>query len=81
MSSECDFRSQLLLSGTVPATEVIQRTLHNEVLPESTGPLWAHLRAIIQGAGCIEIPAPVVAQEAERSLGTSNAATYLCNLR
>jgi hypothetical protein len=66
---------QLLLSGTVPATKFIQGTLHNEVLPESTGPLWAHLRAIIQAAGCIEIPTPVVAQVLEHSLGTSNAAT------
>lgn len=75
LSIECGLRFQLLLSGTVPATEVIQRTLHNEVVPESTGPLWAHLRAIIQEAGCIEIPAPVVAQVAEHSLGTGNAAT------
>lgn len=77
MSIECGLWFHLLLSGTVRATKVIQRALHSEVLPESTGPLWAHLRAIIQAAGCIEIPAPVVAQVAEHSLGTSNAATYV----
>ena len=77
MSIECGLWFQLLLSGTVPATEFIQRTLHSEVLPESTGTLWAHLRVIIQAAGCIEIPAPVVAQVAEHSLGTGTAPTYV----
>lgn len=77
MSTECGLWFQLLFSGTVPASKVIQRTLHSEVLPESKGPLWAQLRAIIQAAGCIEIPAPVVAQVAEHSLGTSKAATYV----
>jgi hypothetical protein len=60
---------QLLLSGTVPATKVTRRILHSNVLQESTGPLWADLRAIIQAVGCIEIPVWAVTQVVGAHMG------------